>query len=420
MSDAVIAALQASLLSCPDPVPIRRHLAGLLLAAGRPADALGHCQAILAIAPADVETIGLAADSALQSGNPTLADAYRAMAAAFSGSGTAPMATSQSSRRHTEGARPGPVDASGGTALPFHLVPGRDDSDTPERPSVRLEDVGGMDAVKQRLEISFLGPMRNPQLRAMYGKSLRGGLLLWGPPGCGKTFIARATAGEVGARFIGVGLPDILDMYFGNSERNLHELFERARRSAPCVVFLDELDALGAKRVNMRSQQTWRGLIAQLLSELDGALSDNEGVFMLGATNAPWDVDPALKRPGRFDRTLLVLPPDRAAREAILSFHLRERPVTDLDVGAVAAETEGFSGADLAALAEGAAELALADSISTGAARPIAQHDIAAALHDVRPSTSGWFQTAGNFARFANEGGAYDDLLAYMQQQHLG
>ena len=154
--------------------------------------------------------------------------------------------------------------------------------------------------------------MRNPELRKLYGKSLRGGLLLYGPPGCGKTFIARAVAGELGARFITVSFADLIDMFVGRSERNIHELFEVARRNAPCVVFLDEVDAIGQKRSQLRNTPM-RSAVNQLLLELDDVASDNTGVFLLAATNHPWDVDSALRRPGRFDRTLLVLPPDGPA-----------------------------------------------------------------------------------------------------------
>src|SRR5262245_4364317 len=165
--------------------------------------------------------------------------------------------------------------------------------------------------------------MRSPELRQMYGKSLRGGLLLYGPPGCGKTFLARAVAGELGANFYAVGLHEVLDMWLGQSEHNLHELFVRARRNNPCVLFLDEVDALGQKRSHL-SRSAGRNVVVQLLAELDGMGADNEGVFVLAATNQPWDVDPALRRPGRFDRTILVVPPDLDARRKILEVHMRE------------------------------------------------------------------------------------------------
>ena len=155
---------------------------------------------------------------------------------------------------------------------------------------------------------------------------MRGGLLLWGPPGCGKTFLARAVAGELGARFATVGLHQVLDMWLGNSEKQLHELFEMARRSSPCVLFFDELDAIGHSRMDL-GRSAARNVVAQLLVELDGVERSNEGIFVIGATNQPWDVDPALRRPGRFDRTMLVLPPDAPAREAILRSNLRDRPI---------------------------------------------------------------------------------------------
>ena len=310
-----------------------------------------------------------------------------------------------------------------GDVVPIRVVGGSytgDELHDVEVPRVRLVDVGGMEQVKRRLEMGFLAPMRNPQLREMYGKSLRGGLLLFGPPGCGKTFIARATAGELGARFIVVGLNDVLDIYFGQSERNLHELFETARRKAPCVLFLDEVDAIGQKRIHARNQPSWRAVVAQLLNEMDSVSSDNEGLFILGATNAPWDVDAALRRPGRFDRTILVLPPDKPARQLILMYHLRTRPVdAGIDYGALADRTDGYSGADLAHACEAAAELALERSLATGIPRPITAKELDRALREVKPSTGSWFQTARNFAMFANEGGVYDDLLDYMRAHRI-
>ena len=287
-----------------------------------------------------------------------------------------------------------------------------------ETSTIRLADVGGMTDVKQRLELAFLGPLRNPELRRLYGKSLRGGLMLYGPPGCGKTFLAKAIAGEMGAKFISLSIVEVLDMWMGNSERNLHELFQAARRNAPCVLFLDEVDALGHKRSKVTSSSL-RTLGNQLLSELDGVEGNNEGVFVLAATNTPWDVDPALRRPGRLDRVVLVLPPDPPARAAILDYHLRERPIANIDLKRIVAATEDFSGADLAHLCESAAEYALADSVQRGEARMIEQRDFDRALKDVRPSTRPWFATARNVAMFANEGGVYDDLVAYLKRRKM-
>jgi SpoVK/Ycf46/Vps4 family AAA+-type ATPase len=288
----------------------------------------------------------------------------------------------------------------------------------PEETGLRLADVGGMTEVKERLESAFLTPMRNPELMKLYGKSLKGGLLLYGPPGCGKTFIARALAGEMAARFLPIALSDVLDMYIGESERNVHEIFETARRSAPCVLFLDEVDALGQKRSQLRAS-AMRGTVNQLLNEMDGVDTSNEGVYVLGATNHPWDVDVALRRPGRFDRMLLVLPPDEAAREAIFRFHLRTRPIANIDVRKLAKRTDGFSGADLAHICESAAERALLDSARSGEVRMIDQRDLEQAVQAVRPSIGPWLDTAKNVAQYANESGTYDELLVYLRQRRL-
>ena len=287
-----------------------------------------------------------------------------------------------------------------------------------ERAGVRLADVGGMTEVKNRLEASFLAPMRNPELRRLYGKSLRGGLLLYGPPGTGKTFIARAVAGEMGAGFLSVTISDILDPYIGNSEANLHNIFQQARRHAPCVLFLDELDAIGIKR-SLARNSSMRSTVNQLLEELDGVSSDNDGVYLLAATNAPWDIDPALRRPGRLDRTLLVLPPDEPARAAILHTHLRERPVEGIDLQALARATEGLTGADLSHVCDSAAENALMDSVRTGRPRLMNMQDMDAALKEVRPSTGPWFETARTVVEYADTSGEYADLREWMKRHNM-
>ena len=296
--------------------------------------------------------------------------------------------------------------------------PGGEDMWDLEASTLTLADVGGMQAVKDRLNMAFLAPLRNPEMRRLYGKSLKGGLMLYGPPGCGKTYIARALAGEMGASFVSITLTDILDQFIGNSEANLHSLFETARAHAPVVLFLDEIDAIGQKR-SQASSSGWRGVTNQLLTEMDGIDSGNEGVFILAATNVPWDVDPALRRPGRFDRSVAVLPPDEPARQSILRHHLGSRPVEGIDLAHLARQTNGFTGADLAHLADSAVEYAMMDSMRTGTVRMVTMKDFKRALRQVRPSAGPWFSTARNIVAYGNRDGQYDDLAAYMRANKL-
>ena len=413
---SLLSALVEALKKDPESTPLRLHLANLLLESGAETAALEHFTTVLAREPANTDALDGAARAADALGDSARAQGYRQLLQALGLSSNLPTpSTGQPVPRLDAvpevgaGAERVPVGA-GDNVVPWWEV---------ETPDLTLKDVGGMEHVKHRLNVAFLSPMRNPELRKAYGKSLRGGLLLYGPPGCGKTFIARATAGELGARFLGIGLSDILDMWLGQSERRLHEIFEHARRNAPCVLFFDELDAIGQKRVQLQHHGIMRNVVNQLLQELDGVDANNEGVFVLGATNHPWDVDAAFLRPGRFDRILVVVPPDEAARLAILQHHMKARPVEGVDLGALAARTDGFSGADLAHLCESATENAMEQSMLTGAVRPITTVDFQGALRQVRPSTRPWFETARNFVLFANESGAYDDLMAYMKTKKL-
>ncbi len=287
-----------------------------------------------------------------------------------------------------------------------------------ETVTATLADVGGMQSVKDRLTMAFLAPLRNPEIRKLYGKSLSGGLLLYGPPGCGKTYIARALAGEVGAAFMNVRISDVLGHYIGDSENNLHDVFETARACAPVVLFLDEIDAVGMRR-SPSSASYMRPITNQLLMELDGIGADNEGVFILAATNTPWDVDPALRRPGRFDRCVAVLPPDGPARQAVLYHHLKSRPVEGIDMGYLVQHTDGFTGADLAHLVDSAVEYAMMDSVRTGNVRMVTMQDFLRALAQIRPSAGPWFVTARNIVEYGNRDGQYDDLAEYMKANNL-
>lgn len=283
-----------------------------------------------------------------------------------------------------------------------------------EKPHVNFDHVGGMEGIKKEIRMKIIHPLEHPDIYKAYGKAIGGGVLLYGPPGCGKTHIAKATAGEVNANFISVGISDILDIYLGQSEQNLHAIFEKARQVKPCVLFFDEVDALGASRTDMK-QSASRKLINQFLSELDGVESSNDGVLILAATNAPWHLDTAFRRPGRFDRIIFTPPPDTKAREAIFRIMLKDKPIESIDYKTLAKKTQDFSGADIKAVIDIAVEDKLEQSMQQGIPLPLTNKDILAAIKKHNASVSEWFATAKNYALFANEAGIYDEILRYLK-----
>lgn len=282
--------------------------------------------------------------------------------------------------------------------------------------SISFGDIGGLDEVKETIRRKIILPFQKPSLFERFKKRSGGGVLLYGPPGCGKTLIARAIAGECKARFYPVMPSDILDPYYGESERRLAALFEKARSSVPAVLFFDELEALGGKRSNATNTMA-ANLVSQFLNEMDGVNARNDGVLILGATNLPWSVDMAFRRPGRFDRVLFVPPPDQDARRAILELKLDGRPTDGkLDTAYLAKHTSGYTGADLENLIETAADEAIADSISAGHDVPISDRHLKEALRVVKSTTMEWLTTARNYARYANESGHYDDVLEFLKK----
>lgn len=456
-SDSLIDTLQEALKLSPDNVPLRRQLAQLLMGRGRLEDAedalrAGGGDPALQLTLADCfqrqgkQSEALVIAEALADRSDTAPAARVMLAQLFFAAGETERAVSayrravdddpsvadesladamgmtsagwvdSSESEDVPSLDPDEVDEQGRIRMRIDGVGDRFEGLEIEKPDINFSDVGGMEDLKEEIRLKIIAPLENAELYAAYGKSIGGGILMYGPPGCGKTHLARATAGQIDSAFISVGIHDVLDMYLGNSESKLHNLFEYARQNTPCVLFFDEVDALGAKRSDMRGS-AGRQVINQFLAELDGVKASNDGLLILAATNTPWALDTAFRRPGRFDRVLFVPPPDAQGAAAILQVLLKGKPQDAVDVDAVAKKCRAFSGADLKAVVDVAIEGKLQEAMKTGVPAPLTTKNLLKAAKSVKPSTKEWFGTAKNHAMYANEGGQYDDVLNYLKMK---
>jgi SpoVK/Ycf46/Vps4 family AAA+-type ATPase len=442
--------LEAAVAASPDNVPLRLHLGLLLLRAGRHTDALEQCAAVLQRVPDHRAALDLAASATMAVEPPRWATDRPEQGRAAS----QPSRASAGGRPALEAVRKRPAQpgqaqrrehprepASGAPNMAPAARPLASEQPVPlhhgepeeteelarssqvamlledlgldiERPGVTLADVGGMSSVKQWLASS--GPLsqaeRSPRRRLQ--RALRGGLLEYGPAGCGKTFLARAIAGELGAGFLPVDLGELLGQRPGEGQRTLHELFQATRLSAPCLLLLDKLDALGDGPGTSQGSFS-RGAVEQLVAELQLIREEHHEVTIVAASENPWDIDPLLRE--RMARRLLVLPPDREAREVILLDAIGDYPVAELNVAALAGRAEGFSATDLIMVADSAVEIATERALTSGRDRPVSMHDFDRALAGTKPSPPAWLALARNFVLYAGHGGVYDDLVAYLR-----
>jgi SpoVK/Ycf46/Vps4 family AAA+-type ATPase len=281
--------------------------------------------------------------------------------------------------------------------------------DAVSKPTMNFSQVGGLEQVKEEIRNKIVYPMRDPALAREYGRAITGGILMYGPPGCGKTYIAKATAGECGASFFNVRMTDLLSPTEGESEKKLHSIFERASRNPPSVVFFDEIDAIAGYR-SSAAAGVQRRLVNQFLTEMDG-FEKKEGVVVLAATNAPWDIDPALRRAGRFSDQIFIPPPDAKSRAEVFRIHMGALPVAaDVDLAELSALTDGYSSADIKLVCDEAAKIPWAETMRTGQRRPISAADFKAVISGRRSSILPWFSQAGKELRARGEEAVYPEL----------
>ncbi|MFO1456068.1 MAG: ATP-binding protein [Steroidobacteraceae bacterium] len=407
-------ALERALLADPVDAARRARYAALLLEAGEVAPALAQYELLLRQAPDDGAASVGAARALLALGRD--GEALTRYEAARRLDGFEPDPTLEQRAAAARRAEP---------ASRFSVVEGgrRDNvvelarrEREPER--IGFADIAGLEDLKRTVRLQIIEPFLKPGLFAKFRKRAGGGVLLYGPPGCGKTMIARAVATECRAEFMTVGISDVLNMYIGESERNLAAIFDKARHARPCVLFFDEIDALAYSRSKAQSEHT-RQVVNEFLAQLDGFGTDNQEVLILAATNMPWDVDPAMKRPGRFSRQVFVPPPDEAARAHIVELKLRGVPHEGVDGREIAARTRHFSGADIEGVVELAKDYVLEDHLTREVERPIGQADLLRAAEATEATTLDWLRTARNLVKYAGADDSYKDVEAYLRQHKL-
>ena len=369
MTSPLIDSLTAAVRAAPEDQPLRLHLAELLIAQGRSAEAVPHIDVVLASNPTNTHALSL--------------------------------------KRTGLGVPEPPAEATK-SADPEAVW-------EVETPTTTLADVAGMQDVKDRLAEVFLDPLRAADGVGLSGKSLPGGILLYGPPNCGKAFIARSLAGDIGASFMAVSLADLRARYTEGSPLDLSSFIEVRRKNAPVVLFLEDVDAISDKH-SLTVHDKW----TVLNNALDWAMrSDNkdnkEGVFLLASTDRPWDVSPYLRKPGRFDQSIAVLPPDAPARGAILAHGLSAHHTGDINIAALARETRAYTVADLGKLVDCAVEVARMHSRSSGVQQPVTWRHFVTARKLVEPGAGRWFALARTLVERDNHDGQYDDLATYLK-----
>jgi transitional endoplasmic reticulum ATPase len=258
-----------------------------------------------------------------------------------------------------------------------------------EKPSIRFADVAGLEDVKEDIRLKMIYPFQHPELAERFAIKAGGGILLYGPPGTGKTMLAKATAGEIDATFFRISPADVLSKWVGEAEQNIKKLFDAAAAEPRSIIFIDEIEALVPARRDEGSSVMQR-VVPQILQGVEGFdKKAGRPILLMGATNVPWQLDPAILRPGRFDEKVYIPLPDLAGRRAMLEMYLAKRPVADdVDADALATRLDGYSGADIKYLCDRAATIPFLKSVASGEEGQITKAIFDDVLSDTPPSVT--------------------------------
>ena len=283
-------------------------------------------------------------------------------------------------------------------------------SSAAKKPKLSFKDVGGLEQLKEAIASKIIRPLKHPFIYQHYGKKIGGGILLYGPPGCGKSLIAEAAAGEANVAFFHVKSSDLKGKYVGETEKNIANLFAEARKYQPSIIFFDEFESLGGERTTAGEYQ--KSAVAQLLTEMNGVGTKNDQILLIAATNEPWSIDLALKREGRFGQTVLVPHPDVESRKQIFSLVLKDKPFSaDVVFEKLAALTEGYSGADITAIVNIATDQAMQRYFATKYLQDITLADLLFAIEQVKPRVKQWYTKANKIITERNEQEGYEELV---------
>ncbi len=288
----------------------------------------------------------------------------------------------------------------------------------PKKPNTKFKDIAGLEITKDKIKLKAIEPLKNPKLFELFEKKFGGGILMYGPPGCGKSFIAEATAGEANATFFNIRASDLKSKYVGETEQNIAKLFESARQHQPSIIFFDEFESLGQERNGATPHD--KSMISQLLTEINGLGNKEQKILLIAATNEPWSIDLALRREGRFGTSIFIPPPDLEGRKTILKNQLKNKPIENIDFNLLAEITDFYSGADLLEICNIAAENVLSECIKEDKVRPIIMKDILNAIDNKKELiTIKWFNKALKNIYATNNQDSFVDVVDYTNKNIL-